>query len=279
MPLLYGLFALLGVGAAVVLAFTLGSSGSPVGATASPPTTAIGSGEPSPVGSVGPPSPSPAPSPVLTIGPDVTPATTPKPAKTPRPTPTPNTNPTIVTFDAPKTEDCTNDTAGTIQLSWTLANATGAALSIEGAGIYNSWEGTSQMVEVPFGCDHNQLTHTYTLTTMGGSGPADSKTKTVTAKAPKIKTFTLGSHGSPGLAACPSASGNISIELSFEIVAATGAQLKVDGAVYANYSSKVVNTTIPFNCANPDPQTFRLTTTGGYGDADTMKVVVNRSLP
>jgi hypothetical protein len=271
-PLLYGLFVLLGVGAAVVLAFTLGGGTPSASPTAAPPTTVIGSTEPSAGESLPAPSPSPEPSPIVTSGPTATPEVTPKPTKTPKPTPTPNTNPTIVTFDVPKTEDCTNATAGTITLSWEIANATGAALSIDGPGVYDSWDGISQTVEVPFGCNHGQLTHTYTLTTMGGSGPADSKTKTVTAKPAKIKTFTVGP------ANCPSASGSVGVAMSFEIVAATGAQLKVDGAIYANYTGKTADVTIPFDCTKAS-QTFRLTTSGGYGEEDTMKVVVDRSLP
>ena len=263
---------LLGIGAAVLLALTQGGGGTPVVPTGS--TAAIASGSAAPSGSLLVPSASTPPSMSPTDEPTATATATegPQPTKTPQPTPTPNTNPTIVSFDAPKTEDCTNASAGTIQLSWTIVNATGVTLSIDGPGPFASYPGLTQTVEVPFGCDHSQLDHTYTLTTTGGSGLADKVTRTVTARAPRIKTFTLGP------AACPSASGSVGIALSYEIVAATGAELKRDGAVYTTYSGKLNDDIVQFDCAKAS-QTFRLTTTGGFGEADTMKIVVNRSLP
>jgi hypothetical protein len=271
-PLLYGLFAVIGVVAAVVFSMTLGSGGYPVAATGSPPTS-LASGEPSPGGSATPSSSGEASAePQPTAEPTAPPTPTPQPTKTPRPTPTPNTNPTIVSFEAPKTEDCTNASAGSITLAWEIVNATGVTLSIEGGGIYATYPGLSQTVEVPFGCEQNDLTKTYTLTTTGGVGPPATITKKVTAKAPRIKSFTLGP------AECQSTSGSVGIAMSFEIVAATGAQLKiVGGQVYANYNTKATDDIIQFDCSKPS-QTFRLTTTGGFGEEDTMKILVDNPL-
>ncbi len=272
-PLLYGLIAvLIGVGGAALLALTLGTGGSPVGATASPTITAVGSGSPSPLESplASLPTPSLVASLPPTAGPVATPSATPQ-AATPRPTATPNTSPTILAFEAPKTEDCTNSTAGTITVSWQIANATGVSISIDGPGIYDSYPGTAGTIDLPFGCSQQQLSHTYTLRTTGGSGTADKLTRTVTTKAPKVKVFTLAAPD------CNAPSGSVGIALTYEVVAATGAQLKIDGAIYANYNGKTSSPglTIPYDCTKAS-QTFVLTTTGGYGQADKQKIVLER---
>jgi hypothetical protein len=276
--LLYGAIAVLvGVVGAALLGTFLGGVGSPASATGSLPatfagsgslpTTFAGSGSASPVesaiASLSAPQPTARPTPVTTPAP--------LPTRTPRPTPTPNTGPRIETFSVPNTEDCTTDTAGSIRLSWTIANATGATLSIDGPGIFDSYPGTSQTIDVPFGCSHQQLSHTYTLTTTGGSGAPAGITKTVIAKPAKVKSFTLGP------ADCPTDSGSVGISFAYEIVAATGVQLKRDGEVYATYSGKANDDIVVYDCTKAS-QTFRLTTTGEYGDAATMKLVVERSL-
>lgn len=294
-PLLYGIVAVL-VGVAGAIIFGLAASGgASVAASASPPAVAIGSAAPSmgesplvsPVGTgasplasesaqptptpaTAPPptlAPTPAPTPVAT--PKTTPRPTPKP--TPKPTPTPNTNPRFVSLAVPKTEDCTGGSAGTIRISWKIANATGVTLSIDGPGLYDSYPGTTGTVDVPFGCSHQTLSHTYTVTTTGGSGPAARITRTVTAAKPQIKTFTLGQPN------CPGPSGSVGIAITYEIVAATGSTLTRDGAVYANYNGKTSSNgqTVVYECANPS-QTFVLTTTGGYGTEATKQVIVQR---
>ena len=287
-PLLYGVFAIVvGVSAAVVFGLTVGGGPAGGAASASPPPIAVGSATPSIAVSVEPsgsgpvtsppassaplttPTLSPTPAAVPTPTPAPTPRVTPKP--TPKPTPTPNTNPTIVSFTVPKTEDCTGGSAGTIHISWKVANATGVTLSIDGPGIFDSYPGTSGATDLPFGCSHQQLTHTYTVTTTGGSGPAARITRTVTATKPQIKTFTLGQP------ACPGPSGSVGIAIGYEIVAATGATLTRDGAVYTTYSTKTSssNWTVVYECSNPS-QTFALTTTGGYGTEATKTIVVQR---
>jgi hypothetical protein len=167
-----------------------------------------------------------------------------------------------VSLTIPKTEDCTGGSAGTIRISWKIANASGVTLSIDGPGLFDSYQGTSRAVDVPFGCSHQNLSHTYTVTTTGGSGPAARITRTVTAAKAQIRSFTLAHP------ACPGPSGNVSIALAYEISAATGAALdyrEPGGAFkpYATYSGKKVSTPISYDCAKD--WTFRLTTTGGYG--------------
>jgi hypothetical protein len=200
------------------------------------------------------------------------PAPTPKPAKTPKPTPTANTNPTILEFDSPKTVDCTSAFGVTIHLSWRVINATGVTLSIDGGGLYKSYPGFSGSDDVPFGCDPNVRTHTYTLRTTGGTGPADEVTRSVKWGAPKILSFDMGQ------ANCPDTAATVGIDMSYEIKFATGAELWIDDELYATYSSKVVNTTgISFDCG-ADERVFKLITTGGYGSPATMEIKVANGL-
>ena len=282
-PLIYGLIAILvGVSGAIIFGLTLGGRTLPVAGTASPPTTAARSAVPSTIESPRAPLPSSVESggaqPSPTSGETPTPPPTPRPTAkpTPRPTarPTPNTNPTFVSLSVPKTEDCTGGTAGTIHISWTIARATGVTLSIDGPGIYDTYQGKSRAVDVPFACSHQQLSHTYTFTTTGGSGPAARITKTVTAAKPVIKTFILGQP------ACPSSNtGIVYIAFTYEIAAATGVQLKRVGAAQpeGNFSGKARSgLMIQFDCSKGEQQTFVLTTTGGYGAEATKQLVVSQ---
>jgi len=275
--MLGGAAAVIGVVLALLLG-GLGLFGAPTNATASPTApsgslapspslVAVGSGEPSPGFSLDP-GVTPAPP---TAAPTAEP--TPKPTKTPRPTPTANTNPTILEFDAPKTVDCTSEFGVTIHLTWRVINATGVTLSIDGGGLYMTYPGFSGSDDVPFGCDDDIPTHTYTLQTTGGTGPADERTRSVKWGSPKILSFDMGR------ANCPDTAATVGIDMSYEIKFATGAELWRDGELYSTYSSKVVDTSgIVFDCGEPE-RTFTLITTGGYGSPATMDVIVKRRLP
>jgi hypothetical protein len=175
-----------------------------------------------------------------------------------------------VTVTIPKTEDCTGGSAGTIHISWKIKNASGVTLAIDGPGIFDSYQGTSGAVDVPFACSHQQLSHQYTLTTTGGSGPAATFKRTVTATKPQIKTFVLGQP------ACTS-NNSVGIMFRYEIVAATGVKLTRDGAIQANYTGKTSSTglTANYDCSKAQ-QTFVLTTTGGFGTEATKTIVVKR---
>lgn len=273
--LLGGAAAVIGVLLALLLG-GLGLFGAPTDATASP-TAPSGSLAPSPsLVAVG----SGEPSPNFSLDPGVTPAPptaapTPKPSKTPKPTPTANTNPTILEFDAPKTVDCTSDFAVTIHLTWRVINATGVTLSIDGGGLYNTYPGFSGSDDVPFGCDDDVRTHTYTLRTTGGTGPADEVTRSVKWGAPKIVSFEMGR------ADCPDTAASVGIDLRYEIKFATGAELWRGDVLISTYSSKVVDTSgITFDCGWEEPdRVFTLITTGGFGTPATMEFTVKRLLP
>ena len=273
-PLLWVTGALLGVGLAVALLMfgVFGSSDDPAGASASPSLRPGQSVAPSP-------SLVAIASPLPSVGGTVAPATalptaapTAAPTKTPKPTPTPNTDAVIVTWDVPRQEDCTGTTAGQIHVSWTVKRATGVSISIDGPGIYDTYAGLTGEVDLPYGCDFTVLQHTYTLRTIGGTGTADRLSRTVRTRAPSITSFSVGSP------ACVEGGDDFTgVNMSYEVRAATGAQLKRDGEVYANYTTKAADDIVMFDCRE-ESQLFRLTTTGGYGDPATQAIRVNNPL-
>jgi hypothetical protein len=266
-----GVFAFLGGGpgpTATPFAGGLGSPSPSAGASAEPSASAGASLAPS-AGASALPSASLAifsPSPSLAV-------VTPGPTKTPKPTavPTP-TPPEIVRFrrenftsGTRRLVDCTQPEfalgSGTIELAWQLRAATGAELSIDGGGLYKSYSGTSGSDNtVPFGCA--EPSHEYTLTTTGGTGHPDSVTRSISPAPPEIISWSLHPD-----ATCE---GNLfaPIYVSWNIAYATGVDLRIDGALYANYVGKEYENAPAgnFDCTKTE-QTYTLTTTGGYGDA------------
>lgn len=187
------------------------------------------------------------------------------------PEPTPNTNPAIIAFDTPKQEDCTNATAGSIHVSWTIAHATGVTISIDGPGIYDAYSGTSGSIDLPYGCDHTVLRHTYTLKTTGGSGPWVRVTHTVRTRAPSV----IGFGFSPA-AGCLDTTGSATLRMSYTVRAGTGAELYADGALYGSYSGTQQGPIpVAYDCSRASI-TFKLVTTGGYGAEASARIVVER---
>lgn len=189
-----GILALLLIAAIGVATFLGG--GAP-GATPTPPIGAVASASPTAPdtpssATPSPPvavSPSPGPTvPVVPTGPLDSPmpttATTPEPTGTAAPPATPRP-PEIVLFrrenytgDRRNVVDCTDPAFdGTIFLRWELHGATGARLSIDGPGLFASYDGKTGDASVPFSC--GEQSHTYTLRTTGGNGPPDSVTRTI----------------------------------------------------------------------------------------------------
>jgi hypothetical protein len=69
-------------------------------------------------------------------------------------------------------------------ISWTVTGATGVNIGIDGPQPYNSQPFATSYIanangaeELPFSCGEDH--HTYTLTTVGGTGPAATKTITI----------------------------------------------------------------------------------------------------
>ena len=277
-PLLWVTGALIGValaiGLVVFMSFgTTGDAGASASAGALPgqsvaPTFVAGASSlPTDGASAVPPTASPTPEP------------TPEPTKTPKPTPTPNTNPAIVVWEVPKLEDCTGTSGGSIRVSWRVERADGVSISIDGPGIYDSYAGLTGEIDLPYGCSNSVLEHTYTIRTIGGTGPVAKRSKTVETRAPSVVSFSMGTPD------CGLGDTFVGISMSFEVRAATGAKLFRDGSLYSTYTTKSTDDIVQFNCnADDDPeddddkpdQLWRLTTTGGYGDSASKSVKVTR---
>jgi len=91
---------------------------------------------------------------------------------------TPVPDPAIVSFKGPATVDCADPAYdGFITLTWLVTDAESTELSIDGPGIYQAYPGVQGNYRVPFGCGAGE--HRYTLTTVGGNGPAATKTLTI----------------------------------------------------------------------------------------------------
>ena len=209
---------------------------------------------------------------IPTDGASAVPATaapTPKPTRTPKPTPTPNTSPAIIEWVVPKQEDCTGETGGSIHVSWRVARADGVSVSIDGPGLYDSYAGKTGEIDLPFGCSDVVLEHTYTLRTIGGTGPAATLTRTVKTRAPSIVSFAMGTPD------CGLGEDFDGISMSFEIRAATGAELWRGENLYGTYTTKADDQIVNYNCSKA-LEDWTLITTGGYGDPASKTVTVNR---
>jgi hypothetical protein len=267
-PLLWVTGALIGVALAIGLVVfmnfgTTGDAGASASASALPgqsvaPSSVAGaSALPTDGASAVPPTAAPTAEP------------TPKPTKTPKPTPTPNTNPAIVVWEVPKLEDCTGTSGGSIHVSWRVERADGVSISIDGPGIYDSYAGLSGEIDLPYGCSNSVLEHTYTLRTIGGTGPVAKRSKTVETRAPSVVSFSMGTPD------CGPGDTFVGISMSYEVRAATGAELRRDGSLYSTYSSKANDDIVLYDCSEAS-QVWKLTTTGGYGDSASKSVTVER---
>jgi hypothetical protein len=156
-----------GAPAATVSPSDLGpSAAATVGSIDGGPDASGASADPS---SGGPAAPTTAPAPPTPKPNAAAPAT---PAVTPVP------KPTILSFKGPKTVDCSDPSyTGFITLTWLVDFADSTEIAIDGTGIYKEYPGTQGSDLVPFGCGEGQ--HAYTLTTVGGDGPAATKTLTI----------------------------------------------------------------------------------------------------
>ena len=70
-------------------------------------------------------------------------------------------------------------------MTWSVRNATGITISIDNPdGIFDSYGPSGatdqQSDKVPFSCSKSPLEHMYFFTTTGGTGPAVTKSVTIT---------------------------------------------------------------------------------------------------
>lgn len=79
-----------------------------------------------------------------------------------------------------------------VTLEWKVVNADAASISIDGPGVYGTYE-PEKSDTYAFGCDGDpgdKATHTYLLTTVGGDGEAATKEITVSATVNEITVVT-----------------------------------------------------------------------------------------
>jgi hypothetical protein len=216
--------------------------------------------------------------PSATATPPATPTATPTATRTSKPTPTrtatatPTPTPTtaaprIKTFVGPEGDiNCNVDTPpSTVHLEWSLVRAAGAALSIDGAGIYDSYAGIGGDADVPFACGEPE--HTYTLETIGADPPARKKL-VVRRATPIIDEF----HGT--LVVSPQPCVDHSIKLFYRVFNATGASISSGGQVLGNYDGETGSVDVMFKCGTTNSQTYTLTTIAPYGPQATVDTTV-----
>jgi hypothetical protein len=155
------------------------------------------------------------------------------------------------------------DSNNEITLTWTLGgSATGATISIDGPGVYNSYTGTTATEKFPGACGDGN-TQTFLLTTVGGD-PAATQTIVVQPAAPPAPTTpTIVKFEQIG----PKCDSNNQVTLHWVLSGgATGATISIDGpGVYNEYPGTDVTEKFPGACG--DQQVFLLKTVGGGASA------------
>jgi 2-polyprenyl-6-methoxyphenol hydroxylase-like FAD-dependent oxidoreductase len=74
----------------------------------------------------------------------------------------------VLEFGFPQTVDCSDAGASSVSLSWRAADAARIEISIDGPGIYQSYEPEDSPVSVPFACDGRR--HVYQIVAVGADG-------------------------------------------------------------------------------------------------------------
>jgi hypothetical protein len=112
----------------------------------------------------------------VTVAPTLAPTRAPTPA---------STSPAFASFSAPHTVACNGQAVIYPHMTWSVRNATGITISIDAPdGIFASYGPSGatdqQSEQVPFACSKTPLEHMYFFTTTGGTGPAVTRSVTIT---------------------------------------------------------------------------------------------------
>jgi hypothetical protein len=115
--------------------------------------------------------------PPTTAPPTTAPPTTTPPTTAPPTTTTPPASPTFTTLAVPSTVECPTPSADAdATFSWTAPGATKVTLSIDGPGIYRTYDGATGTETVSFPCGSS---HTYLFTAFGSGGSVTTASFTV----------------------------------------------------------------------------------------------------
>lgn len=83
--------------------------------------------------------------------------------------------PTINSFDTPESIDCHNDNFQMFTASWSTTDAVNVTISIDGAGVYNTYDANGE-ASLPFNCSSS---HTFLLTAHGEGGQTSTRSVTL----------------------------------------------------------------------------------------------------
>lgn len=272
-----GLFSVAAAGVLAIACTTIAPAGTVAPATVAPASVASTASvaptdsqseslQPSPEVTSAPPTATAAASPSAAVTnepPPPPPTKTPKPTKAPTPTPSPTPAPAKVkSFTAPNTIDCNVDPEPTqIHLEWSVARATGVTISIDGPGIYDSYDGATGAADVPFACGSDS--HTYLITTTGSDGAQATEKRVVKRAEPKIVNVYADNLSVQG--ACTQV---YQRRVYWVVENAKGVTITVNGQQYGPYTGHEGNDLLPYDCRNGAQPTYHFETTG-YGPAAT----------
>jgi hypothetical protein len=102
------------------------------------------------------------------------------------------TGPTITSFQTPDNIDCHNGDFQMFTASWNTSNAVKVTMSIDGPGVYKTYDGPSGSDSFPFNCS---TSHTFLLTAYGSDG--HTATQTITLQPRNVQSPTTTSTSQP----------------------------------------------------------------------------------
>ena len=263
------------VAATAVLIYGCVSVNAPLSPSATPAGTSPASLEPgtsaSPLPTIGPASLLPTaqatdpamttapttPEPGATVAP-ATPTATPTAPATPRP-------PRIRSFEYPRNLDCNVDPEpSTVHLEWNIARGSGVTISIDGPGVYDSYDGRIGSADVPFSCSEPR--HTYLLTTVGGDGPADTQEVTIRRARPRVISFDL-------IEDCEAPDERV---FEWEVDNAMSVEISIDNSMFGSYMMREGQAALPFDCSVASEITYTLETIATYGPQATRELLLTQ---
>jgi hypothetical protein len=93
--------------------------------------------------------------------------------------------PTIDSFQTPDNIDCHNGDFQMFTASWSTSNAVKVTISIDGPGVYKTYDGPSGSDSLPFNCSSS---HSFLLTAYGADG--QTATQTITLEPRNVQSTT-----------------------------------------------------------------------------------------
>ena len=159
-----------------------------------------------------------------------------------------------------------------MHLEWNVARATGVTISIDGPGVYESYDGQIGSADVPFACGEPR--HTYLLTTTGSDGAEVTQEVVVRRARPSVELFYTGT-----LVLNSACNQVFQRNFFWEVDHAIGVRIWIEDQEYGSYNGREGSVQLPYDCRNQPSVTYRIETTGPYGPHDSMEIEVTHSEP